>query len=128
MNLFTAMGAALEGLRTNMLRSLLTMPGVIIGIGAVIVMVALGQGAQAQGAPRSKAWAPTPWWSTPAWAAAPYAAPELPLTLAAATGNMTWTTAVTGTTPDLQVILGGIPLLHLPIGTRPPLLLIAKPT
>jgi putative ABC transport system permease protein len=37
--------AAVEALRANTLRSLLTMLGIIIGVGAVIVMVALGEGA-----------------------------------------------------------------------------------
>jgi len=36
---------ALEALRANKLRSLLTMLGIIIGVGAVITMVALGSGA-----------------------------------------------------------------------------------
>ena len=37
---------ALDALRANKLRSLLTMLGIIIGVGAVITMVALGAGAQ----------------------------------------------------------------------------------
>jgi putative ABC transport system permease protein len=37
---------ALSSIRSNMLRSLLTMLGIIIGVGAVITMVALGTGAQ----------------------------------------------------------------------------------
>src|SRR5688572_28927267 len=37
---------ALSAVRTNMLRSFLTMLGIIIGVGAVITMVALGTGAQ----------------------------------------------------------------------------------
>jgi putative ABC transport system permease protein len=37
---------ALEALRANKLRSLLTMLGIVIGVGAVITMVALGSGAQ----------------------------------------------------------------------------------
>ena len=37
---------ALEALRANKLRSLLTMLGIIIGVGAVITMIALGSGAQ----------------------------------------------------------------------------------
>ncbi len=35
---------ALDGLRANKLRAFLTMLGIIIGVGAVIIMVALGQG------------------------------------------------------------------------------------
>ena len=37
---------ALQAVRANKLRSLLTMLGIIIGVGAVITMVALGRGAQ----------------------------------------------------------------------------------
>jgi putative ABC transport system permease protein len=37
---------ALDALRANKLRSLLTMLGIIIGVGAVIAMIALGNGAQ----------------------------------------------------------------------------------
>ena len=37
---------ALQSIRANMLRSVLTMLGIIIGVGAVITMVALGSGAQ----------------------------------------------------------------------------------
>jgi hypothetical protein len=39
--------AALEAVLTNKLRSLLTMLGIIIGVGAVIIVVALGAGASA---------------------------------------------------------------------------------
>src|ERR1043166_4100928 len=37
---------AVDALRVNKLRSLLTMLGIVIGVGAVIAMVALGNGAQ----------------------------------------------------------------------------------
>jgi putative ABC transport system permease protein len=37
---------ALAALRANVLRSLLTMLGIVIGVGAVITMIALGEGAQ----------------------------------------------------------------------------------
>ena len=40
-------GVAINALRVNKLRSLLTMLGIVIGVGAVITMVALGRGAQA---------------------------------------------------------------------------------
>lgn len=40
--------ASLKGLLKNRMRSLLTSLGIIIGVGAVIVMVAIGQGSQAQ--------------------------------------------------------------------------------
>src|SRR5438477_10512791 len=39
-------GVALDALRVNKLRSVLTMLGIIIGVGAVIAMLALGRGAQ----------------------------------------------------------------------------------
>jgi putative ABC transport system permease protein len=39
---------ALDALRANRLRSILTMLGVIIGVGAVVVLVAIGSGARAQ--------------------------------------------------------------------------------
>ena len=41
-------GVALSAIRANKMRSFLTMLGVIIGIAAVITMVALGEGAQRQ--------------------------------------------------------------------------------
>jgi putative ABC transport system permease protein len=37
---------ALSALRANKLRSMLTMLGIVIGVAAVITMVALGRGAQ----------------------------------------------------------------------------------
>ncbi len=45
MNFWYAIQTALGNLRANKLRSLLTMLGVIIGVGAVIIMVAIVQGA-----------------------------------------------------------------------------------
>jgi putative ABC transport system permease protein len=44
--IFETMAVALEALRANKLRSLLTMLGIVIGVSAVIAMVALGRGAQ----------------------------------------------------------------------------------
>src|SRR5438046_7344853 len=44
MSLAEAFRVALQGLTSNKLRSALTMLGIIIGVAAVIVMVALGQG------------------------------------------------------------------------------------
>ena len=44
---FEIMRVALNSLRVNPLRSMLTMLGVIIGVAAVITMIALGTGAQA---------------------------------------------------------------------------------
>jgi putative ABC transport system permease protein len=42
------LGVALEALRVNKLRSFLTMLGIVIGVAAVIAMIALGRGAQDQ--------------------------------------------------------------------------------
>jgi putative ABC transport system permease protein len=46
MNLFTTLKLAMRALYRNKVRSLLTMLGIVFGIGAVIAMVAGGQGAQ----------------------------------------------------------------------------------
>src|SRR5436190_490751 len=43
-----ALRSALDALRANLLRSALTMLGIIIGVTAVIVMVAIGTGAKAK--------------------------------------------------------------------------------
>src|SRR5438045_9085315 len=50
---------ALQAIRANKLRSLLTMLGIIIGVGAVITMVALGSGAQKAVQARIAALGPT---------------------------------------------------------------------
>lgn len=47
MRFFEILSIAFDALLRNKMRSLLTMLGVIIGVGAVIAMVAIGQGAQA---------------------------------------------------------------------------------
>ena len=46
MNLLEGLRVALSGLVANKLRSSLTMLGVIIGVGAVITMVGMGEGAR----------------------------------------------------------------------------------
>jgi putative ABC transport system permease protein len=48
MNWLAGIRIALRALRVNKLRSILTMLGIIIGVGAVITMIAIGSGAQAQ--------------------------------------------------------------------------------
>ncbi len=40
------LAVALRSIKANLLRSILTMLGIIIGVGAVITMVAMGSGAQ----------------------------------------------------------------------------------
>jgi putative ABC transport system permease protein len=47
MSIFDTMSLAFEALQRNLLRSVLTALGIIIGVAAVIVMMALGDGAQA---------------------------------------------------------------------------------
>ncbi len=44
MNLLESVYVALEGLRANKMRAMLTMLGIIIGVGSVIAMLAIGQG------------------------------------------------------------------------------------
>src|SRR5678810_1283005 len=46
MSLFMTLVIALKALSRNKMRTMLTMLGMIIGVGAVITMVALGKGAQ----------------------------------------------------------------------------------
>ncbi|HEY0843936.1 MAG TPA: ABC transporter permease [Noviherbaspirillum sp.] len=48
MNLLATLRIALNALRVNKLRSILTMLGIIIGVAAVITMIAVGAGAQAR--------------------------------------------------------------------------------
>jgi putative ABC transport system permease protein len=48
MNVWEALALALSGLASNRLRSGLTMLGILIGVGAVILLVAVGNGTQAQ--------------------------------------------------------------------------------
>ncbi|HJV51696.1 MAG TPA: ABC transporter permease [Noviherbaspirillum sp.] len=54
MNLLATFRIALNALRVNKLRSILTMLGIIIGVGAVITMLAVGAGAQARVAEQIK--------------------------------------------------------------------------
>src|SRR6516225_2694235 len=48
MRILATIKIALRALRRNKLRTLLTMLGMIIGVGAVIAMVSIGNGAKAQ--------------------------------------------------------------------------------
>ena len=53
MNLREAMFIALRGLRLHRLRSVLTMLGIIIGVAAVILLVAIGQITGSRKCPRA---------------------------------------------------------------------------
>ena len=48
MSIFDSLRIALTALRANTLRSILTTLGIIIGVGSVIVMVAVGSGARSE--------------------------------------------------------------------------------
>jgi len=48
MNAWACVRSAVRALRANLLRSALTMLGIVIGVAAVIAMVAVGSGAQTQ--------------------------------------------------------------------------------
>ncbi|GJL73067.1 MAG: multidrug ABC transporter substrate-binding protein [Nitrosomonas sp.] len=48
MNLLTIIGESLRALRTNRLRTGLTMLGMIIGVAAVVLLISIGQGAQSK--------------------------------------------------------------------------------
>ena len=72
MSIFMTLRIALKALNRNKMRTILTMLGMIVGVGAVITMVALGKGAQtaiedqvkAAGTKRSateKSQLPVPW-------------------------------------------------------------------
>ncbi|MEC7808097.1 MAG: ABC transporter permease, partial [Gemmatimonadota bacterium] len=46
--MFEIIKVAMSAISTNVLRSVLTTLGIVIGVGAVITMVSLGEGAQVQ--------------------------------------------------------------------------------
>ena len=48
MNLWGSILLAFRGLRANRVRSLLTIPSIMVGVAAVICMISVGQGARAQ--------------------------------------------------------------------------------
>jgi len=55
MSLLRALGIAVEGLTLNKVRSFLTMLGLIIGVAAVIIMMAVSHGARPRSPTRSTA-------------------------------------------------------------------------
>ena len=121
-----------KALMRNKLRSFLTTLGIIIGVGAVIAMVAIGDGAKAQveksfaamgtnllivmsgtttagGAHGGFGSMPTLTWDDLAAIqrevpSVAYAAPQLRSTAQVITEEQNWTTSVTGTTPDYFVV------------------------
>ncbi|MCL5057463.1 MAG: ABC transporter permease [Actinobacteria bacterium] len=121
---------ALNGLKANKLRSLLTMLGIIIGVAAVIVMISVGQGASktiqsqiasmgsnllmvfpgaGQGAVRGAGGNVNTLNVDDAAAISQlkdvtYVAPELSANATLGYGSQTWTAQVDGTTPEIQAI------------------------
>jgi putative ABC transport system permease protein len=121
-----------KALLRNKLRSFLTALGIIIGVGAVIAMVAIGDGAKAMveksfaamgsnllvvmsgtttagGAHGGFGSMPTLTWDDLAaiqreLSSVEYAAPQLRSTAQVITEEQNWTTSVTGTTPDYFLI------------------------
>ncbi|MHB8917078.1 MAG: ABC transporter permease, partial [Desulfocucumaceae bacterium] len=128
-------GIALNGLRSNKMRSLLTVLGIVIGVAAVIVMIAVGQGAKAKitaqiqsmgsnllmifpdmsrGAVRGSGGNVNSLTREDAVAIAnlPYVAnvaPELSSNATIWFENQTWTSQVSGTTPEIQDIKNWFP-------------------
>ncbi|MCL6610590.1 MAG: ABC transporter permease [Peptococcaceae bacterium] len=130
MNLAGNFGIALNGLRSNKMRSLLTILGIVIGVAAVIVMIAVGQGARARITSQIESMGSNLLMVFPefsrgpvrgaggsantltredaeAIAGLPYVervAPELSGNATLRYEGQTWTAQVSGTTPDMQYI------------------------
>jgi putative ABC transport system permease protein len=129
-NVFACARIALRALRVNKLRSVLTMLGIIIGVGAVIAMVSVGAGAQARVAEQIRALGSNLIIVLPGSSAttgvrlgygtrptitqddAAAIAREIPAVHSTAPtvrgrdtvvwGNMNWSTTIQGTTPDYE--------------------------
>ena len=132
MSLLETLRVAVHALLRNKLRSFLTALGVIIGVGAVIAMVAIGEGAKARveesfasmganlliilpgtttagGAQGGFGSMPTLTWDDlkaiqTEVPSVHYAAPSLRSTAQVLSEDQNWTTSVTGTTPDYFAI------------------------
>ncbi|MET0852277.1 MAG: ABC transporter permease [Candidatus Rokuibacteriota bacterium] len=130
MNVLACARIALRALRVNKLRSILTMLGIIIGVGAVIAMVSVGAGAQARVAEQIRALGSNLIIVLPGSSAATGVrlgygtrptitqddaaaiAREIPAVHSTAPsvrgrdtvvwGNMNWSTTIQGTTPDYE--------------------------
>ncbi len=128
MGILQTLRVALRALLRNKMRSFLTMLGVIIGVGAVIAMVAIGEGAKAKveeafasmgtnllillpgttstggahggyGSSSSLSWDDLKSIQTEV-SSVRYAAPALRVTSQVLSEDQNWTTSVTGTTPE----------------------------
>lgn len=122
---------ALRAIRRNKLRSSLTILGIVIGVGAVIVMVSIGQGAKVTVEKQLESLGtnvlivvPISTLHTAArgttgtitltvddataiereCSAVSYASPGIRTTTQAVYGNMNWTTSIQGIGPDYQII------------------------
>lgn len=132
MNIANNFEVAFNGIKTNKLRSSLTMLGIIIGVAAVIIMISMGQGVTkkvqdqissmgsnllmvypgaGQGVVRGAGGAVNTLTMEDAQAMAELnmvacVAPELSSSATLSYANQTWTATFTGTTPGLQLIKG----------------------
>lgn len=128
MDLLAALQIAWRSLLVNKMRSILTMLGIIIGVAAVIVMVALSQGATAGITERIASMGSNLLMVTPGGSFGPvrgtsvgqltmqdaeaigrlplvqYIAPEASSSATITAGSATWTASVSGTVPQLQAI------------------------
>ena len=130
MNILGNFEVAINGIRTNKLRSSLTMLGIIIGVAAVIIMIAVGQGASkkisdnissmgsnllmvfagaGQGPVRGASGSVNTLTTEDAKAIAGLsmvsnAVPELSTSVTIAYDNQTWTSQANGTTEGMQLI------------------------
>jgi len=129
MDLLSSLKMAWQSLLVNKMRSFLTMLGVIIGVGAVIVMVSLSQGTASGITDRISSMGSNLLTITAGGSSGPirgvstakltnadveaiktlplikYVAPESSINSATiAAGSATWTTTVDGTSPELQAI------------------------
>ncbi len=63
--LFSGLGESLRmatrALKANIFRTVLTLLGIVIGVGSVVAMLAIGDGAKQAWCSRSAPWAPTFW-------------------------------------------------------------------
>ncbi|MEN6348757.1 MAG: ABC transporter permease [Syntrophomonas sp.] len=128
MDLLASFQIAWRSLLVNKLRSLLTMLGIIIGVAAVIIMIALSQGATAGITDRIASMGSNLLMVTGGGSRGPvrntsvgqlsmedvkaikqlpmvqYVAPEAGTEVTVAAGSATWTASLTGTVPELQSI------------------------